>query len=58
MGFADSSWPRQNLETKFFKYTGFIETDDVFNSNGIYTLDDLKVLAEKWYGTNEKVLYR
>ena len=37
-------------KTKFYKYTAFIETDEVFNANGIYTLDDLKCFAEKWYG--------
>ena len=58
MGFADSSWPRQNLETKFFKYTAFVETDEVFNAAGIYTLDDLKAFAEKWYGTEEKGNYK
>ena len=41
-------------QKKFYKYTGFIETDEVFNENGIYTLDDLKAFAEKWYGTEDK----
>ena len=36
------------------KYTAFIETDDVFHENGIYTIDDLVAFAEKWYGTKEK----
>ena len=40
-------------KTKFYKYTAFIETDEVFNANGIYTLDDLKDFAEKWYGKEE-----
>ena len=40
-------------KTKFYKYTAFIETDEVFNANGIYTLDDLKCFAEKWYGKEE-----
>ena len=41
-------------KTKFYKYTAFIETDEVFNANGIYTLADLKTFAEKWYGTEDK----
>ena len=54
MGFdGEAGYLRQVLETKYFKYTGFIETNDVFNSNGIYTLDDLKAFAEKWYGTED-----
>ena len=39
---------------KYIKYTAFVEPDDVFNSQGIYTLDDLKAFAEKWYGTEDK----
>ncbi|MBE6268251.1 MAG: hypothetical protein E7092_04505 [Bacteroidales bacterium] len=57
MGFGASS-PRLVVETKFFKYTAFIEPDEVFNANGIYTLDDLKTFAEKWYGTEEKGNYK
>jgi uncharacterized surface protein with fasciclin (FAS1) repeats len=41
-------------KTKFYKYTAFIETDEVFNANGIYTLADLKDFAEKWYGTEDR----
>ena len=41
-------------QKKFYKYTGFIETNEVFNNNGIYTLDDLKAYAEKWYGTEDR----
>ena len=41
-------------QKKYYRYTGFLETDDVFNANGIYTLDDLKAFAEKWYGTEDK----
>ena len=44
-------------ETRFYKYTGFIEPDEVFNSYGIYNIDDLVVFAEKWYGTEEKGNY-
>ena len=47
-----------NVKKKFYKYTGFIETDEVFNANGIYTLDDLKSFAEKWYGTEDKDNYK
>ena len=58
MGFAEPNYPRQNVETKFFKYTGFVEPDEVFNAEGIYTLDDLKAFAEKWYGTEDKGNYK
>ncbi|MBE6303038.1 MAG: hypothetical protein E7089_03780 [Bacteroidales bacterium] len=56
MGYDDgvTTLTRQNLETKYFKYTAFIETDEVFKENGIYTLDDLKAFAEKWYGTEDR----
>ena len=37
--------------TKFYKFTGFVEPDEVFHKNGIYTIDDLTAFAEKWYGT-------
>ena len=40
--------------TYYTKFTGFIETDDVFAKEGIYTLDDLKEFAEKWYGTEDR----
>ncbi len=58
IGFNYEPWPRMVIDTKFFKYTAFIETNDVFNTNGIYTLDDLKAFAEKWYGTEEKGNYK
>lgn len=38
----------------YVKYTGFLETDDVFAKYGIYDLDDLKEFAEKWYGTQDR----
>ena len=41
-------------KSKYHKYTGFVETDDVFNAVGIYTLDDLKAFAEKWYGAEDR----
>ena len=44
-------------ETRFYKYTGFIEPDEVFNSYGIYNIDDLVAFSEKWYGTEEKGNY-
>ena len=40
-------------QKKYYRYTGFIETDEVFNAAGIYTLADLKSFAEKWYGTED-----
>ena len=39
---------------KYIKYTAFVEPDEVFHKNGIYTLVDLKAFAEKWYGTEDK----
>jgi uncharacterized surface protein with fasciclin (FAS1) repeats len=39
---------------KYIKYTAFVEPDEVFHKNGIYTLADLKAFAEKWYGTEDK----
>ena len=42
----------------YIKFTAFIEPDEVFHANGIYTLDDLKTFAEKWYGTEEKGNYK
>ena len=44
----------QYPEKKFYKYTGFIEPDDVFHSNGINNLADLRAFAEKWYGTEDR----
>ena len=41
-------------KSKHYKYTAFVEADDVFAKNGIYTLDDLKAFAERWYGTEDK----
>ena len=41
-------------QQKYYKYTGFIETDEVFHENGIYTIEDLKAFAEKWYGTEDR----
>ena len=46
--------PSYYPKLKYHKYTGFIETDDVFHKNGIYTLDDLRAFAEKWYGTEDR----
>lgn len=36
------------------KYTGFIETDDVFAQNGINSIDDLIEKCYEWYGTEDK----
>ncbi len=41
-------------KTRFYKYTAFLEPDDVFHENGIYSLNDLIAFAEKWYGTEDK----
>lgn len=40
--------------TYYSKYTGFVETDDVFAAEGIHNLEDLKKFAEKWYGTEDQ----
>ena len=66
-GFADSLFRTMDLEYspknystsetyppfRFYKYTGFIEPDEVFRANGINNLTDLKAFAEKWYGTED-----
>ncbi len=44
-------------ETRYFKYTGFVEPDDVFREYGIQSIEDLIPFAEKWYGTEEKGNY-
>ena len=41
-------------QSYYVKYTGFVETDDVFAAEGIYSLDDLKAYAEKYYGTEDR----
>ena len=43
---------------RYIKFTAFVEPDEVFHANGIYTLNDLKMFAEKWYGTEEKGNYK
>ena len=55
--FIDENYTPLNIDhpqKKYYKYTGFIETDEVFNAAGIYTLADLRAFAEKWYGTEER----
>src|SRR5574344_843267 len=37
---------------RYFKYTGLIETNQVFAGNGIHNLDDLKARAKEVYGSN------
>lgn len=37
--------------TKLQKYTIFVETDSLYNANGINNIDDLIKLANKWYGS-------
>ena len=54
---GEEGYKRLVLDMKYFKYTGFVEPDEVFNSKGIYTLDDLKAFAEKWYGSEERDNY-
>ena len=43
----------RNPQTKFYKYTGFVEPDEVFHSRGIYTIDDLAAFAARYYGTED-----
>ena len=38
-------WPAK----RYFKYTAFVETNDVFRANGIYNLDDLAAYAKQIY---------
>ena len=40
--------------TRYYKYTGFIETDEVFRSYGINDVNDLRAFAEKWYGSEDR----
>ena len=51
---SDSRLQKDVPKKKYIKYTAFVEPDEVFHKNGIYTLADLKVFAEKWYGTEDK----
>lgn len=37
----------------YAKFTAFLEPNEVFAQYGIYTLDDLKEFAQKWYGTED-----
>ncbi len=38
------------MKHRYFKYTAFVETDEVFEKNGVTTLDDLRNLAyQKYY---------
>ncbi len=41
-------------KTKFFRYTAFVETDEVFRQNGIESFADLVDFAYKWYGAEDK----
>lgn len=38
-------WPKN----RYFKYTAFVEPDEVFHKNGIYTIDDLIAYADSVY---------
>ena len=51
---SDSRLQKYVPKKKYIKYTAFVEPDEVFHKNGIYTLADLKAFAEKWYGTEDK----
>ena len=41
-------------ETRFYKYTGFVEPDALFRSHGINNVDELQAFAERWYGTEDR----
>ncbi len=51
---STSPYPKEKKQ----KYTVLIEPDALYNSNGIYNLEDLKAFAEKWYGTEAQNDYR
>ena len=50
----DSRLQKYVPKKKYIKYTAFVEPDEVFHKNGIYSIADLKAFAEKWYGTEDK----
>lgn len=37
------------MKKRYYGYTGFIETNDVFANKGIYTIDDLRAYAKQVY---------
>lgn len=39
-------------KTAYFKYSAFVETNEVFAQAGIYDIDDLIEYANKWYGSD------
>ena len=47
----DKYWLHRN---RYVRFTAFVEPDEAFNKNGIYSLEDLKAFAEKWYGTEDR----
>ena len=49
---AESGEHGYYMEKRNFKYTGLIESDEVFSANGISGLDDLKAVAKGVYGSN------
>lgn len=51
---STSPYPKEKKQ----KYTVLIEPDALYNSNGIYNLEDLKAFAENWYGTEAQNDYR
>ena len=51
---SDSRLQKYVPKKKYIKYTAFVEPDEVFHKNGIYSIADLKAFAEKWYGTEDK----
>lgn len=38
-------------KSKYYKYTAFVESNEVFNKYGIKDINDLITFANKWYGT-------
>lgn len=51
---STSPYPKEKKQ----KYTVLIEPDALYNSNGIYNLEDLKAFAENWYGTEAQNDYK
>ncbi len=43
--YTRSFWP----EKRYFKYTAFVEPDEVYNQHGIYTIEDLIAYAKEVY---------
>ena len=47
--YGSNSWTAKFPEKRYYKYTALVETDEVYNRNGIYTIDDLIAYAKRTY---------